>query len=75
MVAAGLSAGRDASWKGRGTGKRTLLRSLANGAGDGLVLVEGNAELTTGWSATTTPPACAARTIPRRIVPGPLTRR
>jgi MoxR-like ATPase len=49
VIAATLAAGRSVLLEGPpGTGKTTLLRALAEGAGLPLLVVEGNAELTPG---------------------------
>jgi hypothetical protein len=77
VVAAALSAGRNVLLEGPpGTGKPTLLRAPADGAGVPLVLVEGNAELT---PARLVGHHDASRVLtedyrPENFVPGPLTR-
>src|SRR3954451_11378366 len=76
-VAAALSAGRNVVLVGPpGSGETTLLRSLADGAGVPLVLVEGNAELT---PTRLVGHHDASRVLsedyrPENFVPGPLTR-
>jgi MoxR-like ATPase len=77
VVAAALSAGRNVVLEGPpGPGKTTQLRSLADGAGVPLVLVEGNAELT---PTRLVGHHDASRVLtedyrPENFVPGPLTR-
>jgi ABC-type transport system involved in cytochrome c biogenesis ATPase subunit len=63
VLAASLASGCHVVLEGPpGTGKSTLLRAVADGAGLGVELVEGDAELTPrGSSATTIPRSCWRR--------------